>query len=162
MDREDTKMITLYNSAKAVISMDRQILMLKKRYEDGRILYTLPGGGQRPGESLDQAVVREVYEETAATVSVSRLISIYEHTRPSRKARGVVKHTVEFLFLCVLGQHYTPAMGAHPDPHQVAVEWIEQDLLASLALYPPALATILTGLPDPGNEIYLGAIPSPL
>ncbi len=37
----------------------------------------LPGGHVEPGESVSQATVREVLEETGCTVEVERLIGVY-------------------------------------------------------------------------------------
>jgi ADP-ribose pyrophosphatase YjhB (NUDIX family) len=153
-------MIRIYNSAKAVIQSGRQILMLKKRYEDGRTTYTLPGGGQKPGESLDRAVVREVYEEAAAVVTPIRLIRVHEYLRPSGTAPDVVKHKVEFVFLCALEAPYAPRMGTHPDPHQVAVQWMSQDSINGVQLDPPALQKILAALPETGPQIYIDGIAS--
>ncbi len=93
----------------------------------------LPGGHQEPGEALDQAVIREVYEETAAKVSVLDLVLVYEHIYPSKKEQRVVTHSIEFAFLCSIEGHYKSEMGKHPDHHQVAVEWIDVSSLKGLS-----------------------------
>jgi 8-oxo-dGTP diphosphatase len=55
--------------AAAVIIRDGQLLMVREvglgptGRHDGREYWTLPGGGIRPGETLEQAVMREVAEE---------------------------------------------------------------------------------------------------
>jgi ADP-ribose pyrophosphatase YjhB (NUDIX family) len=116
----------------------------------------LPGGHQEPGEALEQAVVREVYEETAAKVSVLDLVRVYEHIYPSRKEQGVVNHSVEFAFLCRIDGFYQPEMGKHPDPHQVAVEWIDMGSLKGLSFYPARLAEILTTFKFTNQKIYSG------
>jgi ADP-ribose pyrophosphatase YjhB (NUDIX family) len=41
-------------------------------------LWSLPGGRVEPGESDEQAVVREVWEETGLDVTVGRLLGIVE------------------------------------------------------------------------------------
>ena len=146
-------MIHIHNSAKAVIQSGRQILMLKKHYEDGRTTYTLPGGGQKPGESLDRAVVREFYEEAAAVVTPVRLFRVHEYLHPSVTAPDVLKHKVEFVFLCALEAPYIPRMGVHPDPRQVAVQWMTLDSIDSIRLDPPALQKILAALPETGPQI---------
>jgi len=151
-------MIYSKNSAKAIIINNDKILLLKKRYEDNQISYTLPGGTQEPGETLEQTVVREVYEEVAARVSVSRLINVYEHSRVSRKDPAIIKHKIEFAFLCQLEEVYQPQMGVHPDPHQVAVEWIHNDLLPELTLSPERLSEILSIDSFTESNIYLGKV----
>jgi 8-oxo-dGTP diphosphatase len=55
-------------------------------FEHGRVLlahrrdidwWNLPGGGLEPGETVDEAVVREVLEETGLQVEVERLVGVY-------------------------------------------------------------------------------------
>ena len=56
----------------AIIQGDK-ILMVKHRH-DGKSYWTLPGGGVQPGESNEQALVREVLEETQLKVEVDRFL----------------------------------------------------------------------------------------
>jgi 8-oxo-dGTP diphosphatase len=62
--------MTNRNRAAAVIIRDSQLLMVRERgtgpagRHDGQEYWTLPGGGIQPGESPEQAVIREVAEET--------------------------------------------------------------------------------------------------
>lgn len=146
------------NTAKAIIIKNSKVLLLKKQYEDNEVTFTLPGGTQEAGETLEQAVIREVFEEVAARVSVKRLVNVYEHQHPSRKAPDIVKHKVEFAFLCQLTEDYHPQMGLHPDPHQVAVEWIDIRLLSELTMAPKGLSEVLNLSCLSGENIYLGQI----
>ena len=50
-------------------------VLLTKRTDNGR--WCLPGGAIDPGESAEEACVREVKEETGLSVRISRLIGIY-------------------------------------------------------------------------------------
>jgi ADP-ribose pyrophosphatase YjhB (NUDIX family) len=52
-------------------------------------LFTLPGGVVEPGESLTEAVIREVSEETALTVEPFRLLGYREAIE--RDAAGQVR-----------------------------------------------------------------------
>jgi ADP-ribose pyrophosphatase YjhB (NUDIX family) len=54
---------------------DEQGRVLLLRRSDG--LWSVPGGGLEPGERLDQAVVREVREETGLEVEPVALIGVY-------------------------------------------------------------------------------------
>jgi len=151
-------MINSRNSAKAIIIDNDRVLLSKKQYDDGSITYTLPGGTQEPGESLENAVIREVYEEVAAKVSVIKLLNIYEHQRNSKKHHGDISHKIEFGFLCQLEEDYHPVMGAAPDSHQVAVEWKQIDTLSKLTLSPKRLAEIIIRHITSDANIYLGNI----
>ena len=48
----------------AVVFRDSRILLVKRKYDPGKGLWAVPGGAVEPGESLAQAVVRELEEET--------------------------------------------------------------------------------------------------
>jgi ADP-ribose pyrophosphatase YjhB (NUDIX family) len=58
----------------------RAKLLLQRRRDNGR--WCLPGGQMEPGESAEEACVREVEEEMGLQVRVARLIGVY--TTPHR------------------------------------------------------------------------------
>jgi len=149
-------MIISLNIAKAIISDGQNILMLLKEYENGQTLYTLPGGRQKPGETLEETVVREVNAKVAATVNVLGLLCVYEHSHPARKDPDITQHHVEFAFLCELTEPYDPVMGHAPDPHQVSVEWVQRHALHRLALHPEELEGVLKSFKLPERPVYLG------
>jgi len=64
----------------AAIIQDGKILMVRHQ-DGGRNYWTLPGGGVIEGESLEQATIREVLEETHLDVSVVKLLfeELYEY-----------------------------------------------------------------------------------
>src|SRR5580704_10554978 len=61
---------------------DGRLLLIQRRNDPGAGLWSLPGGRIEPGESDEQAVVREVAEETGLVVICGRLIGAVE--RPGR------------------------------------------------------------------------------
>jgi ADP-ribose pyrophosphatase YjhB (NUDIX family) len=61
----------------AFVQDDRdRILMIRRSDND---LYSIPGGQVEPGETLTQAVVREVREETGIDIEVTGLIGLYSN-----------------------------------------------------------------------------------
>ena len=57
-----------YVAVSAAIVRDGKVLLVRRARNPARNLYTLPGGAVEIGETLTEAVVREVREETALTV----------------------------------------------------------------------------------------------
>jgi 8-oxo-dGTP diphosphatase len=55
-----------------------RLLLIRRRNEPGAGLWSLPGGRIEPGETGDQAVAREVREETGLSVTVGRLLGVVE------------------------------------------------------------------------------------
>ena len=89
-------------SASAVIFDRRRRLLLQQRSDGGQ--WGLPGGSVEVGESVSQAVVREVREETGLDVSVRRLIGVYSEPdmQVVRYPDGNVWHYVNVCFECVV------------------------------------------------------------
>src|ERR1022692_827706 len=59
----------------AVVTDSRgRLLLIKRGHEPGAGLWSLPGGRIEPGETDQQAVVREIAEETGLTVTCAGLL----------------------------------------------------------------------------------------
>ena len=63
-----------YLAVSAAIFRDGRILIVRRRRPPAQGLYTLPGGGVELGETLEQAVVREIREETALEIEPIELV----------------------------------------------------------------------------------------
>jgi ADP-ribose pyrophosphatase YjhB (NUDIX family) len=61
-----------------VIVRDGKVLLVKRGKEPYKGCWSLPGGGVEPGESLRDAVKREVREETGLEVEVGRVAGYRE------------------------------------------------------------------------------------
>jgi 8-oxo-dGTP diphosphatase len=55
-----------------------RILLIKRGHQPGKGLWSVPGGRIEPGESDEQAVVREVREETGLEVACGPLLGAIE------------------------------------------------------------------------------------
>jgi 8-oxo-dGTP diphosphatase len=58
-----------YLAVSAAIVRDARVLIVRRARPPAHGLFTLPGGGVESGESLHEAVIREVREETGLTVA---------------------------------------------------------------------------------------------
>jgi 8-oxo-dGTP pyrophosphatase MutT (NUDIX family) len=88
-------------SVSAVILDRRGRLLLQQRSDGGQ--WGLPGGSVEIGESVAEAVVREVHEETGLTVRPRRIIGVYSDPtfQVVRYPDGNVWHYVNVCFECV-------------------------------------------------------------
>lgn len=84
----------------AIFDGDGRVL-LEHRSDNG--FWGMPGGGVDVGESVEQAVKREVLEETGLLVEMKRLVGVYSDPRHYNIAAypdGNVLQGVSFLFEC--------------------------------------------------------------
>ncbi len=56
--------------AQGVVISDGKLLLVKQKVKRGDIVWNYPGGGVEPGETFEQACIREVLEETGYTVKI--------------------------------------------------------------------------------------------
>lgn len=73
----------------------RSIILVKRLNPPFKDYYALPGGFVEVGERLEEALRREVREETGLEVEVEKVIGIYDE--PDRDPRG---HVVTVAYLC--------------------------------------------------------------
>jgi ADP-ribose pyrophosphatase YjhB (NUDIX family) len=128
----------------AAVVLDAGRVLLVRRTDNG--LWGLPSGHVEPGETVADAAVREVLEETGLQVRVSRLIGIYSDPASQVVAYpdGRVCHFVTASFACtVTGGCLRPdgveALAARFFPF----DEMPTDLLA---MHPQWLADALDGL----------------
>jgi len=78
----------------ALILIDNRLVLVRRGNEPFKGRLALPGGFVEFGETTEQAVVREVLEETGLHTKVSRLLGVY--STPYRDPRG---HTVSAVYV---------------------------------------------------------------
>jgi 8-oxo-dGTP diphosphatase len=120
--------MTVQGAAAVIFDDDSRVLLVKENY--GRHRYGFPGGAVEAGEAPDDAVVRELKEETGLEAAVDHLIGVY------RLEDGVSVH----LFRCrIVGGK--PAV---PDTAEIAeVDWYAPDALPA-----PVTNVLHHALPD--------------
>ncbi|MEF3302972.1 NUDIX hydrolase [Paenibacillus sp. GYB003] len=62
--------------AAAILTDRGQILLERRAIEPGYGLWALPGGMAEPGESIEQCVARELYEETGLAIEPTKLLDV--------------------------------------------------------------------------------------
>ena len=102
LERDYERALGVRPSVSAVIFDRRGRLLLQQRSDGGQ--WGLPGGSVEIGESLADAVRREVAEETGLAVAVRRLVGVYSAPRLQvvRYPDGNVWHYVNVCFECAV------------------------------------------------------------
>ena len=98
---EDASKATRLRAGVAAIIADaRGRILLQRRSDNGR--WGMPGGGLEIGESVAEAIVREVREETGLTVEIERLVGVYSDPKLQvvRYPGGDVVHYDSTVFAC--------------------------------------------------------------
>lgn len=79
----------------AVIHKDGRIFATQRGYGDFKDWWEFPGGKVEPGESLEEALKREIREELSAEIRIERLLRTVEWDYPAF-------HLTLHCFLCSL------------------------------------------------------------
>lgn len=127
-------------AVRAIVVQDGNLLVIH-RNKFGTEYYTLPGGGIDPGETPEQALIREMAEETSIRVNIERLVYVEEAGNP---------FGTQYVFLCTyLGGE--PAL--HPDSEEALInalgqntytpEWLPLEDVAQVSFRTTTLRDIL-------------------
>lgn len=73
---------------------DQGIVLVQRRYPPFQGYWALPGGMVEIGETVEEALIREVEEETGLVVEPTKLIGVFSD--PARDPRG---HVISITFL---------------------------------------------------------------
>ena len=118
-----------------VLDADR-VLLVKRGRKPLKGVWSIPGGKLELGETLRDAVRRELREEAGLEVRVLEMVEVFE--RIGRDAEGrTAYHFVLIDFLCESG-----AATARAGDDAEAVAWVERSRLSEYEITEGALAVI--------------------
>ncbi len=72
----------------AIILLNGKVVLIKRKNPPFENCYALPGGFVEKGETVEQALAREVKEETGLDIVIVKLVGVY--SEPDRDPRGRV------------------------------------------------------------------------
>ncbi len=76
-----------------IIKKENKILLIKRKNNPFKNSWALPGGYIEYNEKTEEAVIREIFEETGLETDVVKLIGVYSD--PERDPRG---HTISIIY----------------------------------------------------------------
>ena len=150
-------------TARAIVLHKNRVLFLSAQ-DPGRPWYFLPGGGVKHGETLKEAVAREVYEETKVNVMAERLLYIREFiaSRHERRSQHMPEdwHVVASVFLCKvdnevhgdadlsdIAEFQTGQDGA---TGVTGIKWVSLEDISEIEIMPPQVKqALLKDFPPP-------------
>jgi 8-oxo-dGTP diphosphatase len=116
-----------YLAVSAAIFRDGKVLIVRRARPPANGLYTLPGGGVELGETLEEAVIREVREETALEVEPVALAG-YRQAIARDTAGAVERH---FVILPFAARWIAGEVALNEELGEA--RWLEPSALAGLA-----------------------------
>ena len=142
--RESDAQFTL-RAAALIIDNDRLLLVRDNAHDS----YYTPGGKVRMGESSQQAVLREIKEETGCTFTLDRLVFVQERLFTFDQKRH---HEICFYYLLHLPDHSLPH-GTHTDQPFESLHWLHIGNLSKHKIVPSFLCERINNLPDQPQHI---------
>lgn len=114
-----------------VVVHEGRLLVVRRAHEPGRGLWSVPGGRVEPGETLGEACVRELREETGLDVVAGDVVGRLERPSPSGAT-----YVIDDLACTVVGG----ALVAGDDADDA--RWVTRSELAAMPLTPDLLETL--------------------
>ena len=146
------------STAKAIIFHNGKIL-LNKCTDGVKTYYDFPGGGQHKFETMEEAVVREVQEETGYKVECVKFAAIAEEIYNNEEIRTKYSnyaHRIMHMFVVKLTDE-TAEKADEYDLHQIGSVWMTLEEADKLEYVNPIkLRGRISELIDSDNVMYLG------
>ncbi|HCG98725.1 MAG: hypothetical protein A2074_02015 [Candidatus Aquicultor primus] len=146
-------MVTIKVRPAIALIADDKVLLMRYCYDQVDV-WGIPGGGVADGETLIDALAREMDEELGVQIEVDGLLCLAE-TEPA----GKVKHTLHSVFYGRVKSGVPALNPVHTTA--LSLEWVPASEIGRLVLYPPINDTLHSALSEKSEPAYLGVIARP-
>jgi 8-oxo-dGTP diphosphatase len=155
--------MSIRNSAKAIVFHNGEVLLNRCVSDNGDIYYDLPGGGQNQYETMEEALVREVLEETGYDVTCSKLLAVAEEISDNPEWRNSYPDYADRIIHVFLAEliSETAHDKTEPDHQQDECLWFPPYEADLLNLRPCNLQGHFSKLLCSDNPKYFGCVRMP-
>lgn len=146
-------------SMKAIIIKDNKLLVESCDYGRGRFC-KLPGGGHEWGETMQNALIREVKEELGLDIIVKRLILARDYIAKNHNTPidDPYFHQAELMFECEVKDFSKLGTGIELDGENQEIKWLDLDSLEQTDFVPKAIISYLRNLENIKEVIVFGDV----
>ena len=114
-----------WSAVGVVVWKDDQVLLIQRGKEPRRGEWSIPGGSHEVGETVREAAVREVMEETGVTIRLGPIIDVIDTIRHDADGRVLTHFTLtDFAAIWLAGEPVggDDAMHAEFLPYEAALD----------------------------------------
>ncbi len=104
-----------------LIKSGSKILLIKRRFDPGSGKWSIPGGLIELGETVREAALREVYEETGLTVNLDKLLNVIDYIEVDEK--GAIRF--HYILIC-FSAYINGTFSIKPSEEVADFIWVEE------------------------------------
>jgi 8-oxo-dGTP diphosphatase len=104
-----------------LVKSGSKVLLIKRRFDPGSGKWSIPGGLTELGETIREAALREVYEETGLKVELDKLLNVVDYIEVDEK--GAIRF--HYILICFLA-HVKDTPSVKPSEEVADTMWVEE------------------------------------
>jgi ADP-ribose pyrophosphatase len=123
-------------AAHAVVFRRDRVLLIKRAHPPSQERWSVPGGMIELGETIHDAVQRELREECGIEIQVEKIVNVVDHIIPDQRGHIRFHYVVIYLLACYVSGE------VHPNSDALDAVWATREELDILDMHPGARKTI--------------------